>query len=147
MLVTLERAQIIDHAEKLARMVIESDIVETYRHSLYMMRSNKETQRKIRRFVELKERYEEVERFGRYHPDYKTVMMNIRRAKREMDLDEHVANFKRAERDLQNLLDEISMLIGHSVSPNVKVATGNPFFETSHQGGCSVGGSCSCSVS
>lgn len=147
MIVTIERTQIIDHAEQLAKMIIDSDIAETYRRHLNTMKSNKETQRKIQRFVKLKKRYEEVERFGKYHPDYKTVMAKIREAKREMDMDEHVANFKRAETDLQNLLDEISVLIGHSVSPNIKISTGNPFFETANHGGCSVGGSCNCNIS
>lgn len=72
-------------------------------------------------------------------------MSEVRLAKREMDLDEHVARFKRAEMELQSLLDEISILIGRSVSESVKVNTGNPFFETAKTG-CSTGGSCGCSA-
>ncbi len=61
-----------------------------------------------------------------------------------MDLDPRVADFKVAENELQSLLDEISKIIGHSVSENIKVPTGNPFFER-HSGGCGSGGSCGCS--
>lgn len=147
MLATIERIELLDKAEELVQMVLNSDIAENYRQCLYRVKSSKETQAKISSFVKMKERYEEVQRFGRYHPDYKEVMGQIRILKREVDLDDFVAEFKRAENDLQALLDEISVLIGRSVSDNVKVPTGNPFFDTGSScgGGCGSGGSCGCS--
>ncbi len=144
MLATLERIELLEHAEQIAKMVLESDLAEHYQICLYKMQNNQETQRKINRFASLKEHYEEVQRFGKYHPDYKEVRIQIRQFKREMDLDPLVAEFKLAENDLQSLLDEISLLIGGAVSPNIKVPTGNPFFETGHSGGCGSGGSCGC---
>ncbi|MCU9600371.1 YlbF family regulator [Pallidibacillus thermolactis] len=146
MLATLESVQILDTAERIAKMILNSDVVENYRQCLYKMKTSSETQEKIERFTKLKEQYEYVQRFGRYHPDYQTIMKETRLAKREMDMDENVANFKRAETELQNLLDEISLIIGRSVSESVKVETGNPFFETKHKVGCSTGGSCGCSA-
>jgi cell fate (sporulation/competence/biofilm development) regulator YlbF (YheA/YmcA/DUF963 family) len=143
MLATLERIELLEYAEDLAKMVLTSDIAEQYQISLYKMQNNKETQRKINRFANLKELYEEVQRFGKYHPDYKRVMLQIREAKREMDLDPLVADFKLAENDLQTLLDEISKSIGGAVSEHIKVPSGNPFFETGHS--CGTGGSCGCS--
>jgi len=148
LIATLERVKILDTAEELAEMIIHSTVAEVYRQCLYIMQTNKETQEKIRKFVKLKDLYEEVQRFGRYHPDYKKINTEVRLAKREMDMDEHVAAFKRAETELQNLLDEISVMIGRSVSESVKVDTGNPFFQTgsSCSSGCGSGGSCSCSA-
>jgi cell fate (sporulation/competence/biofilm development) regulator YlbF (YheA/YmcA/DUF963 family) len=145
-LATLERIELIEHAEQLAKMVLESDIAEQYQICLYKLQNNKETQRKINRFVSLKELYDEVQRFGKYHPDYKKVMSQIREIKREMDMDPLVAEFKLAENDLQDLLDAISIIVGGSVSEHIKVPTGNQFFETntSHASGCGGGGSCSC---
>ncbi len=142
MLATMERVQLLEFAEDLAKMVLESEIAEQYEVCLYKMKHNQETQRKIQRFVKLKELYEEVQRFGKYHPDYKKVMTQIRESKREMDLDPQVAEFKVAENDLQNLLDEISKAIGGAVSKQIKVPTGNPFFDGGH--GCGSGGSCGC---
>ncbi|MEH7334912.1 YlbF family regulator [Neobacillus drentensis] len=144
MLATLERIELLDQADQLSKMVLESEIVEHYQICLYKMQTNKETQRKINRFVNLKELYEEVQRFGKYHPDYKRVMSQIRDYKREMDLDPLVAEFKLAENDLQALLDEISLLIGGAVSKHIKVPTGNPFFDSGHGSGCGGGGSCGC---
>jgi cell fate (sporulation/competence/biofilm development) regulator YlbF (YheA/YmcA/DUF963 family) len=142
-LATLERIELLEHAEDLAQMVLKSDIAEQYQICLYKMQNNKETQLKINRFSSLKELYEEVQRFGKYHPDYKRVMMQIREAKREMDMDPMVAEFKLAENDLQTLLDEISKYVGGAVSQHIKVPSGNPFFETGHS--CGTGGSCGCS--
>lgn len=147
MLATSERVELLDHAEQLAKMVLESDIVEQYHICLYKMQNNRVTQEKIHRFAKLKDQYDEVQRFGKYHPDYNRVMSQIRESKREMDLDPLVAEFKLAENDLQNLLDEISILVGGAVSKHIKVPTGNPFFHTgSHGGGCGSGGSCGCSA-
>ena len=143
MLATLERIELLEHAEDLAQMVLKSDIAEQYQICLYKMQNNKETQLKINRFSSLKELYDEVQRFGKYHPDYKRVMMQIREAKREMDMDPMVAEFKLAENDLQTLLDEISKYVGGAVSQHIKVPSGNPFFETGHS--CGTGGSCGCS--
>ncbi|MBO8176402.1 MAG: YlbF family regulator [Bacillus sp. (in: Bacteria)] len=147
MLATMEQIEIINFAEQLANMIIQSETAEQYRRCYHKLYTDEQTKRKIQAFVQLKERYEEVQRFGKYHPDYKEVTRKIREVKREMDLDENVANFKRAENDMQQLLDEISRLIGHAVSPQIKVPTGNPFFDSlsSCGGGCGSGGACGCS--
>lgn len=147
LLATIEGIEILEEAENIASMIIYSEEAEQYRQCLYRLKTNKVTQRKINDFVKMKELYEEVQRFGKYHPEYKNVMKSIREMKRTMDLDVHVAEFRRAENDLQALLDEVSTLIGHSVSEKIKVPTGNPFFDSlsSCGGGCGTGGSCGCS--
>ena len=144
--VTSERVMLLEEAEQLVSMILQSDIAEHYRQCLYSVKNDPETQRKINEFVDMKDRYEEVQRFGKYHPDYKEVMGKIRTVKRDLDMDDVVAEFKKAENDLQGLLDEVSVIIGRSVSESVKVPTGNPFFESSCSGGCGSGGSCGCSA-
>lgn len=148
MLATSERVIILDEAEQLAKMILESDITENYYFCLNRLNNTEETQRKVKVFTKLKEQYEEVQRFGKYHPDYKKVMTSIREAKREMDLDENVLLYKKAENELQSLLDEISVLIGSSVSKHIKVPTGNPYFDNQSGcgGSCGTGGSCGCSA-
>lgn len=148
MLATTERIQLLEHADKLAKIILQSDIAEQYRICLYKLKSNETAQRKISHFVKIKDLYEEVQRFGKYHPDYKRVMKEVRESKREMDMDPYVAEFRVVENDLQSLLDEISVLLGGAVSKQVKVPTGNPFFDTGSScgGGCGSGGGCSCSA-
>ncbi|MBP2240005.1 cell fate (sporulation/competence/biofilm development) regulator YlbF (YheA/YmcA/DUF963 family) [Cytobacillus eiseniae] len=147
MLATIEGIEILDRADQLANMIIDSEEAEYYRQCLYRLKKSKKTQKKIHEFVKMKDLYEEVQRFGKYHPDYKTVMKSIRELKREVDMDENVAEFRRAENSLQAILDEVSAIIGRSVSEQIKVPTGNPFFDSSSScgGGCGSGGSCGCS--
>jgi cell fate (sporulation/competence/biofilm development) regulator YlbF (YheA/YmcA/DUF963 family) len=147
LLATLERVQIIEKAELLAEMINDTDIAEKYRFYYDKLQHDRKTKEKIDAFVKMKAHYEEVQRFGRYHPDYKEVMKKVRELKRDMDLDENVANFRKAENEIQSILDEVGILIGKAVSENIKVATGNPFFETgSSCGGCGTGGACGCSA-
>lgn len=147
MLITDEWITIIEHAEELVKLVASSEVVEEYNKARDAVYSNDVLVRSIKEFNVLKERYEEVQRFGRYHPDYQTVMKDIRLRKRELDLNEQVAALRLAENDLQHLLDELSIIVAQSVSHSVKVPAGNPFFTgSSCGGGCGSGGSCSCSA-
>jgi cell fate (sporulation/competence/biofilm development) regulator YlbF (YheA/YmcA/DUF963 family) len=147
-LATIERLEILDQTKDLANMVLQSDEAEEYRRFYYKLKNNTQSQIRISKFVKLKEQYEDVQRFGRYHPDYSRINKEVREAKREMDLDENVAGFRRAETALQSMLDEISIIVGQAVSEHIKVPSGNPFFETgsSCSGGCGSGGGCSCSA-
>lgn len=149
MLTTMETIEILEKAEALGKIVIESEIGEAYFHHLYKMKNDQLAQQKMGKFVALKDLYEEVQRFGKYHPEYKRVNTEIRQAKRDLDLHPSIAEFKRAETDLQTVLDEISLKIGRAVSPQIKVPTGNLFFDSGSScssGGCGSGGGCSCSV-
>ncbi|WP_409292082.1 YlbF family regulator [Peribacillus sp. SCS-37] len=147
MLATLESVEIIEFAENLARAIIESETGEQYFLCLYKMQADRSAQRKIQEFLDIKDLYEEVQRFGKYHPDYREVSLKARQLKRDMDLHPSIADFKMAETELQTLLDEVSVRVGKAVSSHIKVPTGNPFFDSgsSCSGGCGSGGSCGCS--
>ena len=146
MIATLERLQIVENAEQLAHMVLQSDLYEEYMRCLYNLRTNLEAMELVSQFVAMKEKYEEVQRFGKYHPNYREVTKETRDIKRSLDLNETVVAFKNAENAIQKLLDEISVLLGKAVSEHIKVPTGNPFFDSmsSCGGGCGSGGGCGC---
>ncbi|WP_239254647.1 YlbF family regulator [Listeria ilorinensis] len=149
MIATMENLALLDMADDLAAKILDSEIVHDYLAKKKAMETSPETQHKRRAFIKIKERYDEVQRFGRYHPDYKEVTRKTRALKRELDMDEHVAAFRQAETALQTLFDEISLLLASAVSENIKVPTGNPFFEqksSCSSGGCGSGGSCGCSA-
>src|SRR5690606_12131839 len=149
MMMTSEWAIILDEADELSAMILNSEAVSQYRKAYQAVYSDPVLTQKIAKFNRMKEQYEDVQRFGKYHPDYHTIMKEIRLQKRELELDEKVANLKLAENEVQDLLDEISLMIGKSVSEAVKVPVSNPFFETTSSwstGGCGSGGSCSCSA-
>ncbi|KRG14142.1 YlbF family regulator [Lederbergia galactosidilytica] len=148
MLATIETVQLLEKAESIGKQIIHSEVADKYRFYYNKLQKDPETQRKIKSFLEMKDLYEDVQRFGRYHPDYKEIMVKTRERKREMDLDENIANFRRVENELQSLLDEVSVMIARSVSEQIKVPTGNPFFETGSScgGSCGSGSGCGCSA-
>lgn len=145
MLATLEGIEILDGADELASIVVHSDIAQQYKVAKRKLQQDKKAQRLIYEFSKMKEKYEEVQRFGKYHPEYKTVSTDVRVLKREVDLLDTVSDFKKAEKELEKLLNEVSGILAGQVSKNIKVPTGNPFFDNmSCGGGCGSGGSCGC---
>lgn len=147
MLMTDEWVTILEHAEDLTEILLSSDVVISYRNAHTNVYSDAKLTKKIQEFTEMKERYEEVQRFGRYHPDYNIVMKSIRVQKRELDMNEHVAALRIAENDVQHLFDEVGSIVALSVSESVKVPAGSAFFSDSSCGtGCGTGGGCSCSA-
>ncbi|WP_100404588.1 YlbF family regulator [Bacillus solitudinis] len=145
MLATMTTIGLLDEASELGQAILSSDVYLEYKASKRKLQADDEAQRLIRSFNHMKDQYEEVQRFGKYHPDYDKVSKNIRQVKRELDLLPLVSTFKKAERELEMLLNEISETIARSVSETIKVPSGNPFFDSmSCSGGCGSGGGCSC---
>ncbi|TWI55802.1 YlbF family regulator [Halalkalibacter nanhaiisediminis] len=145
MLATMSTYELIDEASDLGQAVLQSQPFLTYVMMKRELESDGEAQERIRRFNAMKEHYEEVQRFGKYHPDYDKVSADIRKIKREVDLSPSVIAFKKAENELESLLNEISGIIAKAVSDTIKVPTGNPFFDSmSCSGGCGSGGGCGC---
>ena len=150
MIMTSEWVSILDETDELSAMILSSDIANKLREAHHAVYSSSELCELIRQFNKTKELYEDVQRFGKYHPDYQTIMKTIRQQKRALDLDERIATLKVAENDYQDLLDEVSLIVGKTVSEAVKVPVSNPFFASSggscSTGGCGSGGGCSCST-
>ncbi|TWT04742.1 YlbF family regulator [Planomicrobium sp. CPCC 101079] len=148
MFMTYEWSLITDSADELSEMIIQSEQAKQYQEAYSTVYNNKDLANRIYDFARLKERYEEVQRFGKYHPDYHRVMKQIRIDKRTLDLNEHIAALRLAENELQDLIDQVSFIIGRSVSEAVKIPSSNPFFssDSSCGGSCGTGGGCSCSA-
>lgn len=149
MIATLEYVEILDHSEELGKMILQSEVMEAYKQSRQALDNDQESQRLINAFIDIKTHYEDVQRFGRYHPDYNEIMKNVRMTKREMDMNDKVANFKIAERNLQRLLDEVCEYIATNVSEQIKVPKDGAALTDGgcSSGGCGSGGKCSCQAS
>ena len=91
-------------------------------------------------FLSKKKAFENVAAYGEYAPDYREKKRALRKAKRQLDLNEHVAAFRYSETQLQSLLDQIVQALAEEVSNEIKVDAGRPFFETKKHFGC--GGNC-----
>ncbi|HAM82135.1 YlbF family regulator [Ornithinibacillus bavariensis] len=146
MIATLEYVEILDKSEMLGKMVLKSEVYEAYRDAKLALYNDDEANRLIKDFNNVKDLYEDVQRFGRYHPDYSEIMKLVRTKKRAMDLNDKVAAYKIAERSFQGLLDEISQYIALSVSDQIKVPKDGAAL-TDSGCGCGSGGSCGCKAS
>ena len=148
MIMTSEWAFVLDEADELSNMIVSSEQAHNLRLAYKAVYEDEQLAADIAAFQRIKDQYEDVQRFGKYHPDYQMIMKKIREQKRALDLNDQVAALKVAENEYQDLLDEISLLIGHSVSEAVKVPVSNPFFASSSScgTGCGTGGGCSCSA-
>ncbi|AQQ53817.1 YlbF family regulator [Planococcus lenghuensis] len=148
MFMTSEWMLVTDVSDELSQMILESEQAARYAAAWNTVYTDKQLAAEVAAFQRLKDQYDEVQRFGKYHPDYSRVMKQIRVDKRRLDMHEKVAALRLAENDLQDLLDEVSFILGRSVSEAVKIPSGNPFFnsDSSCGSGCGSGGACSCSA-
>jgi cell fate (sporulation/competence/biofilm development) regulator YlbF (YheA/YmcA/DUF963 family) len=136
----------IEEADHLAQTLLQAEEVKHYQLSRQRLIQDQEAQRLIHHFTAQKNAFEEAERFGKYHPDYQRLNKEMREAKRRMDMNESVATFKKAERALESILNEISQVLAYAVSEQIKVPNGNPFWDSMGcgTGGCGSGGCGTC---
>lgn len=144
-MITEETLSILDEIEVLSDMIVQSDVYLSYQQAKQKLEDNDEAYLLYQAFLKSKDQYDDVMRFGKYHPDYKRIMMETRQRKRAYEMLHVVMDYKTNEVALQNLIDEVLSKIAYAVSDHVKIDAGNPFFQTGHNG-CATGGSCNCSL-
>jgi cell fate (sporulation/competence/biofilm development) regulator YlbF (YheA/YmcA/DUF963 family) len=139
---SLDIASFLNEAHELGQTILQSEEAKHYLRSRTELGKDQEAQALIRSFVKKKEEFEEVERFGKYHPDHDRVKKEMRELKRTMDMNDNVVQFKKAERELESILNEVSKIVAFAVSEDIKIPTGNPFWDQSGCGGsgCGSGG-------
>src|SRR5699024_3527323 len=91
LIATSEYIDILDKADALSTMILQSEQVKAYRSAYQTLQNDKEAQRLIKAFSYMKEHYDDLQRFGHYHPDYHTIMKEVRSSKRKMDMNESVS--------------------------------------------------------
>lgn len=77
MIATLEYVEILDHSEKIGKMVLDSEVMEDYKKSRVALDEDQEAQALIKAFNDMKIHYDDIQRFGRYHPDYNEIMKKL----------------------------------------------------------------------
>jgi len=142
---SVDMVELIMESHELSQMINQSNEVEAYLTAKKRMEEDTQAQELLALFEKKKEAYEDVQRFGKYHPDFDKISTEVRQLKRSLEMLDTVQAFKRAEDALDNLLYQVSRTIADSVSHTIKVPSNNPFLETK-AGGCGTGGSCGCSI-
>jgi len=144
-MITEETLTVLDDIESLSDKILDSRLYQAFKLAEKYLMENDEAHLLYQAFLKSKEAYDEIMRFGKYHPDYQKVMLEIRKRKRAYEMLPVVMDYKQKEVALQDLIDEVIVKIAYAVSENVKIETGNPFFQKDASG-CATGGSCSCSL-
>lgn len=145
MIATMEHMSVLNMTDDLIEMLKHSEVYTNYQDKKNTLAQNAQAQGLISRFLKVRDRYDEVQRFGKYHPDYKKVIQEMMDIKRDVDMDDQIVAYKHAEQQMEALLNEVGLEIAQAVSASIKVPTGDPFFDRGCSGGCGTGSACGCS--
>ena len=85
-----------------------------------LMNSDETIIKLITDFNKAKNKYSEVSKYGKYHPDLKEVRITLAKTKEELFTNEIVGEYKKIEKEIQNLLDDVSRKIAKCISPKIK---------------------------
>ncbi len=109
--------------EKVYDVVDEMKNSDAYKRLMelkQLMEQSPEVQAKAALFQKQYERYEEVKRYGKFHPDLKTTQKVFQEAKIALYEDLFVSEYKQLEQTIQKELDTISKTIATTISHKIK---------------------------
>ena len=137
MIYTEELVELDSAMTELLHTIYQSPTMLDYQEAKKNMENDPNCQKKMIAFLEAKNAFESIESYGSYAPGWKEKRRLLRQAKRELDVDDSMAEFRFRETRLQHMLDVICSNIAHTVSDQVKVNTETPFLKLnkSHCGG------------
>lgn len=139
MIINDELFELEDQCDKLIAAILTSQSFLEYQEAKQnMAASETATLRKIE-FQQQKERFDKIAAYGTYAPGYREEKRALWQKKRKLDMDEAVASFRVKETNVQTILDTLVQVLATTISTEIKVDAGNPFFTTKHSG---CGGHC-----
>lgn len=138
---TVDMASLLTNAYELGDMINSSADVANYMYWKQQVEQNEDIQKLVRQFHKKKELFDECQRFGHFHPSYHEAKDAVKAIEQQLETFEAVRRFKEYEKQLDDMLYDISVKIAHSVSESIKVPSNDP---NPKGGGCGGGGSCSC---
>lgn len=126
-------SKILLEAYHLADQINESKEVKKYLRLKNELKNDSEAKQLISQFQKVKEQYEEAQRFGIFHPNYHEAKENAQVFKKKLADHPVIGAFLEAEKEVDQLLYQVSLTIAHSVSKSVKVPTNELQSENFHR--------------
>ncbi|MGL4623831.1 MAG: YlbF family regulator [Culicoidibacterales bacterium] len=114
----------------------------TWQQVSMAIETDETAQQLLEQFNQAKDTFAEAQRFGRYHPDYQTYQRALAQAKRELDQYPLIVDYKQAQKQVQVLLNQMSIMLGQAVSPHIIVPS--DFFTGQVPPKKSCGSNCQC---
>lgn len=143
LLINDELFSIEDQSRVLVQTLLTSDLVADYHTKKQALNAQDQVQQLRQIFGRKKEEVADLGHYGKYAPGLKEKQLALQKLKRQLDFEPTVAEFKVAEMDVQEKLDTIVSSLARVISCDIKVDTGNPFFEGKqthdHHHGCQGG--------
>lgn len=137
---TVDMAALLINAYELGDMINKSAAVSDYLYWKRRVDEDEDVQALVRKLEAKKELFEETQRFGHFHPNYHEAKDRVAEVEKELEQFEAVRRFKAAEKELDDILHQMSETIAYAVSETIKVPSNDP----NPSGGCGSGGKCSC---
>ena len=109
--------------EKTYELIDEIKSSSDYRELVKLkqdMKENSEILQLIENFGQLNDKFNEVSKYGQYHPDLKKVQVELSAAKETLYNHKTVKEYKILEKKLQKIMDHISMSLAKTVSHKIK---------------------------
>lgn len=128
--------------EPFIKLFQQSEQYATWQQAGEVLETNDQAQQLLAKFNQAKEDFAEAQRFGKYHPDYQQYQRNLAQAKMELDHEPVIVAYKQAQKQLQAVLNQMSIALGTAVSPHLIVPS--DFFSGKSLAKKSCGTSCKC---
>ena len=138
----LDMAALYMKAYELGDLINSSAQAADYLYWRQLRENDPEVHLLVQQFLRKKDRFEESERFGHFHPNYHEAMAEAEEARLLLDSNPVIYQFKQAEAALDELLRLVAETIARAVSESVKVSGHDAEGGGCSSGGCSTGGSC-----
>jgi cell fate (sporulation/competence/biofilm development) regulator YlbF (YheA/YmcA/DUF963 family) len=74
---------------------------------------------RLKTYQTWQERYQDVKKYGQYHPDLQTVKKEFQAAKIELYTHPKMIAYQKALTDFQRMLDDFSFTLVNAVSPHI----------------------------
>ena len=131
----VDTQEYIELTEAVSKEIANLEAVKSYKGFQKKIMSDPAIGELIRVFERARDEYEDIQRFGEYYPQKDQVRLRLVHAKSALFENPQVAGFKKCEKEIHSILEQVSRVLNEAVE-----------FETGNTtGGCCSGSSCSCS--
>lgn len=118
---TIDMTEIVLEAYQLADQINQSSEVLRYLEYKKQLKEDPKAQSLIHQFLRKKELYEETKRFGIFHPNYHHAKEEAEEFLNQLTDYPLIKKYIEAEKELDQLLYQVSVLIAKSVSDEILI--------------------------
>ncbi len=116
-------SELIYYIDNVIKEIEEHDAYKALLTKRDTLESNADVQALIQTFKAKESAYNDIKKYGKHHPDLKTVRREFQQAKQTLFEHEDVRIYKTLERTIQAILDDIVIQIQETISPRVGIKT------------------------